>query len=689
MSLSGEASSTACTTAAVLLNEGNPIEGETTAHEEPKPKLWSEFSDDEEDGVDNELAREQLRKVCLASVGVRPCDVPTATGGTTTPPLQRTKTYRNTGGSPSSYRKAGSRRGGAYAPSWKRQQQDSLAIWQEAAASTPPSSISPPTSTKGKRRFGGLSFDALLSYPKPAVRAEVETSPAEEPLAESEASETTTKCSEETNKDLISRQSDVSSDDAIKDDILSQRVEASHQFEKEAEKEVESDKEVMTSKQVDFSEQDDRSINLNPNRTTNHPPMHHFISSKGAKKDNVTDSVSTVSAVSYASSATSSDDGSSENDGPLEPRLREADGDVIFDETFDIWFTQPLSGGSKRGLAKEVYENGLHLIGSFKNLSQFFEFHGMLEWDSLPPSSVIAFCRHGVKPIWEDPANENGGRYLVKNFGRDCTEAVFTKIALGFFSGMLHDWKNYNLISLHVRESRRGNDIQLWRKVLHSHRLTTPIVKSDLQDFVEYSQPSMTLSFVPNKESLSRNDSRLQHQSGYRRMRRRGGRASGSGGCSSLGASSAASPYGSGDQHPVFLLYSQKNTTKSFLGEEQKAAILKESEASLANATPQKAYATEQPAVAYNPGYSAAAYAAAAYGGYGAYYPKHDEDASMQLPWGPLPNVVDGSYWQPNCAPPDTFCITPYAASYYASPPVNGTVYYPQPSTPLSKPVVQ
>lgn len=208
------------------------------------------------------------------------------------------------------------------------------------------------------------------------------------------------------------------------------------------------------------------------------------------------------------------------NSKPEVSLMVETENDVIFDESFDIWYTLPKGvTAGHRGLDTASYEGGMHKIGTFTKVSEFFEFHRMLDWKTLPPNSVIAFCREGVKPIWEDPANSAGGRFLVKNFSRSDTEAIFTKTALGFFSGMLHDCHNYNLVSLHIRDQRRGNDIQLWRSIIEPGRLSPQVVKADILAFTSEENPAgITVAFVPNRESMQRNDYRLASKPQSRSM---------------------------------------------------------------------------------------------------------------------------------------------------------------------------
>lgn len=253
---------------------------------------------------------------------------------------------------------------------------------------------------------------------------------------------------------------------------------------------------------------------------------------------------------------------------PLVASLTNVDGDVIFHEIFDIWYTNP-EALKRKGVNKEAYAGAMQKVGSFKRLSDFYEFHNALDWDAIREGSIIAYCRQGITPQWEDPANEQGGRYLVKNFNRNETESIFTKIALGFFAGMLHDWADYNAVSLHVRSPARGTSIQLWRRVsATSSKLTTARVKSDIFAFVDAQVAGCGLSvgWVPNRESLERNDSRLQNALGRRAMRRHD-------------AYSRESPTESGgyksiDDHPVHQLFRDKGKFKLSAEERRRVAAL-------------------------------------------------------------------------------------------------------------------
>jgi len=195
---------------------------------------------------------------------------------------------------------------------------------------------------------------------------------------------------------------------------------------------------------------------------------------------------------------------------PEQALTTEIDGVTHFAEEFDIWFADGLR---RAGTHANDYNDLLQKVGSFKTLDDLYEFHDQVDWSSLNDGCIIAYCRAGIKPQWEDPANSAGGRFTVKDFPRRSCETVFTALALHFLGQLFTDYPNYNLISLHVRPASRGTDVQLWRKLPAGRtQLTLQTVQQEILGLL-HGAPGLvsppTVTWVPNKESLARNDSRM------------------------------------------------------------------------------------------------------------------------------------------------------------------------------------
>lgn len=61
------------------------------------------------------------------------------------------------------------------------------------------------------------------------------------------------------------------------------------------------------------------------------------------------------------------------------------------------------------------YEHNLHLIGTVATAEDFLALYGHMRRPAeLPTNSDYQLFRTGVKPVWEDPANERGGKWILR-----------------------------------------------------------------------------------------------------------------------------------------------------------------------------------------------------------------------------------------------------------------------------------
>lgn len=61
-----------------------------------------------------------------------------------------------------------------------------------------------------------------------------------------------------------------------------------------------------------------------------------------------------------------------------------------------------------------AYEAGLNVVGEFKTVEGFCRYFNWLKPPSkLERSSNYHLFKDGIKPMWEDPANANGGKWVL------------------------------------------------------------------------------------------------------------------------------------------------------------------------------------------------------------------------------------------------------------------------------------
>merc|ERR1712038_274651 len=76
-----------------------------------------------------------------------------------------------------------------------------------------------------------------------------------------------------------------------------------------------------------------------------------------------------------------------------------------------LWFSRKNPG--KTPVAK--YEDQIKAIGAFSTVEQFWAFYSfMVRPGELTGHSDIHLFKHGIRPMWEDKANKNGGKWIVR-----------------------------------------------------------------------------------------------------------------------------------------------------------------------------------------------------------------------------------------------------------------------------------
>jgi len=77
-----------------------------------------------------------------------------------------------------------------------------------------------------------------------------------------------------------------------------------------------------------------------------------------------------------------------------------------------LWFSRK-NPGKQPSVAK--YEDSIKLIGAFSTVEQFWAYYSfMVRPGELTGHSDIHLFKHGMRPMWEDKANKNGGKWIVR-----------------------------------------------------------------------------------------------------------------------------------------------------------------------------------------------------------------------------------------------------------------------------------
>ena len=70
---------------------------------------------------------------------------------------------------------------------------------------------------------------------------------------------------------------------------------------------------------------------------------------------------------------------------------------------------------NKSSVQANNYETNIHPIGTFGNSDEFWTIYSHLRRPNvLHVNSDIHLFRNGVKPVWEDPINATGGKWIIR-----------------------------------------------------------------------------------------------------------------------------------------------------------------------------------------------------------------------------------------------------------------------------------
>jgi len=80
-----------------------------------------------------------------------------------------------------------------------------------------------------------------------------------------------------------------------------------------------------------------------------------------------------------------------------------------------LWFMQRQQSGPGRTVAAEDYEKSIKPIGEFETVEGFWTVYNHIRRpNDIPSTTELHLFRAGVKPIWEDRANQHGGKLTVR-----------------------------------------------------------------------------------------------------------------------------------------------------------------------------------------------------------------------------------------------------------------------------------
>jgi len=84
-------------------------------------------------------------------------------------------------------------------------------------------------------------------------------------------------------------------------------------------------------------------------------------------------------------------------------------------QSFSFWYAKRSTTPPQGQTSLEDYEQSIKLVGSFDTVEGFWAIYNhMIKPVDLNFNMEYYLFRAGVKPVWEDPENKNGGKFILR-----------------------------------------------------------------------------------------------------------------------------------------------------------------------------------------------------------------------------------------------------------------------------------
>ncbi|KNC52032.1 Eif4e2 protein [Thecamonas trahens ATCC 50062] len=116
-----------------------------------------------------------------------------------------------------------------------------------------------------------------------------------------------------------------------------------------------------------------------------------------------------------------------------------------------------------KGVSTEEFDESLRVVGSFATATGFDRYSkSMRPIRDMPAYCNLRMFKAGIKPLWEDPRNVNGGRWLIKcGKNRGLIKSVWQDVTIAAVDDSFVHLDFISGITLQMR-ARKGNSVAIW-----------------------------------------------------------------------------------------------------------------------------------------------------------------------------------------------------------------------------------
>eukprot|EP00051_Salpingoeca_urceolata_P015246 m.196725 g.196725 ORF g.196725 m.196725 type:complete len:311 (-) comp18332_c0_seq4:29-961(-) len=160
--------------------------------------------------------------------------------------------------------------------------------------------------------------------------------------------------------------------------------------------------------------------------------------------------------------------------------LGDNDGTLPLEYVWSYWYDERAKAfANKRGGAAQgkAYGANLRMLGSPSTVEAFWRyFNHLVQPSAMEINANFHFFKHGIRPMWEDAQNKQGGKWVltIKNDTKT-VDQCWKSVLVGLISGVLDDGDN--ICGAVVSRRAKGDRIAVWTRDKQKTRVDLAIGK--------------------------------------------------------------------------------------------------------------------------------------------------------------------------------------------------------------------
>mmetsp|Transcript_20166 Transcript_20166/g.77198 ORF Transcript_20166/g.77198 Transcript_20166/m.77198 type:complete len:538 (-) Transcript_20166:35-1648(-) len=185
-------------------------------------------------------------------------------------------------------------------------------------------------------------------------------------------------------------------------------------------------------------------------------------------------------------------------------RVRVSDSKEVFlKDAWTFWYDEQ----PHKGMTHSEYENSVVRIGTFDTIQAFWRYYNnIVDPAVFPAYSNLRMFKANIKPLWEDPANSNGGKWTI-SVPKGQTGKCWIRVILFVIASQLTHIDDVCGIVLSVRPQK--DTIQIWNRSASNEAIVTSITHQ-LSDLLQSCDLGPTAPYVTHGAKKAKNRRRIQ-----------------------------------------------------------------------------------------------------------------------------------------------------------------------------------